>query len=261
VKTCTWLYSSLALFSIALACHTPWSHAQSRSQPGQVVIAGTVPDEATHMALLNRLRDLYGANAVLDQMTIAAVVVPPQWTPSVQKLLGASLKQISRGELRVEGTQVTVKGEVANEAVRQQLLSEMATALTTTYTVKNALRVSGTEQSILDNALGNRIVEFESGSAILTLAGKAVLDDMALALKKIAGKRVEIIGHTDSSGARSSNLVLSQARADVVKNYLLTKGLSAEYLATAGAGPDRPVADNATVEGRARNRRIEFRIS
>jgi OOP family OmpA-OmpF porin len=127
--------------------------------------------------------------------------------------------------------------------------------------VKNALRVASSEQSVLDNALANRIVEFESSSAILTPAGRAVLDDMGIALKKIAGQRVEIIGHTDSSGVRSSNLVLSQARADAVKNYLLTKGLMGEYLSTTGAGSDQPVADNSSVEGRARNRRIEFRIN
>jgi len=254
-------YILLALFGIFLGCYAALNQAQGLAQPGQVVIAGTVSDEATRITLLNRLRDLYGANAVVDQMTVGGVVVPPQWTASVQKLLEIPLKQISRGELRVEGTQVTVKGDVANEAVRQKLVSDMATALTSSYTVKNALRVAQSEQSILDKTLGDRIIEFESGSAILTPTGKAVLDDMALAMKKLGGKRVEIIGHTDSSGARASNLVLSQARADAVKNYLITKGISAEQLASFGIGSDRPIADNSTIEGRARNRRIEFRLS
>jgi len=261
MRICTWLYSSRYVFAILTGFYAPLIYAQNSAQPGQVVIAGTVPDEATRLALLNRLRDLYGATAVLDQLTVGGVVVPPQWAMSVQKLLEAPLKQISRGELRVDGTQVIVKGEVANEAVRQKLVSEMATALTSTYTVKNALRVAQSEQSVLDSTLGNRIIEFESGSAILTPAGKTVLDDMALALKKLTAKRVEIIGHTDSSGARASNLVLSQARADAVKNYLITKGISAEYLTTIGNGPDRPIADNSTPDGRARNRRIEFRLS
>jgi len=261
MKICTWLYSSRYLFALLTACHTPLIYAQSPAQPGQVVISGTVADETTRVALLNRLRDLYGASAVVDQITVGGVVVPPQWSENVQKLLDAPLKQISRGELRIDGTQVTVKGEVANEAVRQKLVSEMATVLTSSYTVRNALRVAPSEQTFLDTTLGNRIIEFESSSAILTPAGKTVLDDMALALKKLTGKRVEIIGHTDSSGSRSSNLVLSQARADAVKNYLITKGISAEYLTTFGSGPDRPIADNSTPEGRARNRRIEFRLS
>ncbi len=256
-----WRYTSLTLFSIFLVGYAALIHAQGAAQPGQVVIAGTVPDEATRMTLLNRLRDLYGANAVVDQITVGGVVVPAQWTVSVQKLLEAPLKQISRGELRIEGTQVTVKGDVANEAVRQKLVSDMATALTSSYTVKNALRVVQSEQSILDKTLGDRIIEFESGSAILMPTGKAVLNDMALAMKKLGGKRIEIIGHTDSSGSRPSNLVLSQARADAVKNYLITKGISAEQLASFGIGSDRPIADNSTMEGRARNRRIEFRLS
>jgi OOP family OmpA-OmpF porin len=248
-----WLLSGLCVSSLAFA------EAQV-TQPGQVVISGTVPDETTRVALLTRLRELYGADRVQDQLTVGGVVTPPQWFASVQRLLTADLKSISHGELKVEGTQVSVRGETGNEAVRQEVVSRMATALTSTYTVKNALRVAAAEQHVLDDALDNRTVEFESGSAILTPAGRVVLDDMVSALHKVKGKRVEVIGHTDSLGSRDANLVLSQARADSVKNYLLAAGLSAEFMSTSGVGPDRPIASNASEAGRARNRRIEFRL-
>lgn len=239
---------------LAILCFT--AHAQ----PGQVVASGTVPDEATRVLVLERLRELYGASNVVDQISVGGVVTPPQWSANLQKILHPGLKQVTRGELRVEGTQLSLKGDIANEAAKQTLVSNLANALNSTYTIKNGLRVVASEQTILDDTLANRIVEFEMGSATLTLAGRAVLDDVAATLKKMPGKRVEIIGHTDDRGARASNLVLSQARADAVKNYLLTKGLDAEYLSTSGAGPDRPLADNRSENGRARNRRIEFRV-
>lgn len=251
--------SFVLLMSGLCVAPTTWGQAQA-TQPGQVVVAGTVPDEATRLALLTRLRELYGAERVQDQLTVGGVVTPPQWSASVQRLLTSDLKQISHGELKVEGTQVSVRGETSNEATRQEVVSRMATSLTSTYTVKNALRVAAVEQHVLDDALNNRIVEFESGSAILTPRGRIVLDDMVSALRKVKGKRVEVIGHTDSVGTRDTNLVLSQARADSVKNYLLTSGLSAEFLSTSGAGPDRPIATNDSEAGRARNRRIEFRL-
>jgi OmpA-OmpF porin, OOP family len=72
-------------------------------------------------------------------------------------------------------------------------------------------------------------------------------------------RTVEIIGHTDNSGNRASNIALSQARADAVKGYLVAKGISPQQLTTNGVGPDQPVASNDTTDGRARNRRIEFR--
>jgi OOP family OmpA-OmpF porin len=113
---------------------------------------------------------------------------------------------------------------------------------------------------MLDAALANRIIEFESGQATLTDAGKAVLDQMTVALLKLKDKRVEVIGHTDNAGSRAGNLSLSQARAEAVKTYVVGRGVSADMVAVSGEGPDRPVADNRTAEGRARNRRIEFKV-
>jgi OOP family OmpA-OmpF porin len=72
--------------------------------------------------------------------------------------------------------------------------------------------------------------------------------------------RVEVAGHTDVTGVRELNLALSLARANVVRNQLVNLGIDVGRLETAGYGPDRPIADNDTAEGRARNRRVEFRI-
>jgi OOP family OmpA-OmpF porin len=179
----------------------------------------------------------------------------------VQKLITPGLKQVSRGQLRIDGTSVSVRGEVANEAVRQRIASDFATSLNPTYTVTNGLRVSAADQGVLDRTLANRIVEFESGQAVLTPAGKVILDEMGAAMLKMKGQKVEIIGHTDNLGLRASNQNLSQARAEVVRNYLAGKGVPADSLIASGQGPDRPIASNDTVEGRARNRRIEFRMA
>ena len=73
--------------------------------------------------------------------------------------------------------------------------------------------------------------------------------------------KVEIIGHTDNQGLRSANQGLSQARAATVKDYLASHGIAEAQLSASGQGPDRPIASNDTAEGRARNRRIEFRLA
>jgi OOP family OmpA-OmpF porin len=84
---------------------------------------------------------------------------------------------------------------------------------------------------------------------------------MSAAMLKIKGQKVEIIGHTDNMGLRASNQNLSQARAEAVRSYLSGKGVPPDVLVASGQGPDRPVASNDTAEGRARNRRIEFRMA
>ncbi|MGH8780402.1 OmpA family protein [Paraburkholderia sp.] len=227
--------------------------------PGQVVVGGKVPDEATKAAVLSRLRDTYGAGNVVDQIEVGDVATPPNWASNVQKLIGPQLKQISKGQLKIDGTSIEVKGEVHNESQRQQLASDMANALNPTYTIRNGLRVSASEQGVLDQTLANRTIEFETGSATLTPQGRAILDQMAAVLAKLTTRTVEIIGHTDNAGNRTSNITLSQARADAVKGYLVARGISPQQLTTTGVGPDQPIASNDTTDGRARNRRIEFR--
>jgi OOP family OmpA-OmpF porin len=230
-------------------------------KPGQILVSGSVPDEASKAAMLQRVRELYGADRVVDQVSISPVSLPPNWNGYVQKLIQPNLKLISKGELKIDGTNVTVRGEVANEAQRQQIASDIATSLNPSYTVNNGLRVSAAEQNLLDEALARRIIEFESGKATLTASGKGILDDMAAALHKVKGKKVEVIGHTDNVGLRESNLALSLARAEAVRAYLGGKAIPAEIVTVSGQGPDRPVAENSNAEGRARNRRIEFRIA
>lgn len=225
-----------------------------------VVVAGTVPDEGTRSAIVARLRELYGADRVVDQLTVGAVVAPPQWSQQVQKLLSPGLKQVSHGQLSVQGSNVDLRGEVGTEGARQQVAADLAQSLTPSYTVRNGLRVAVQEQAVVDQALANRIVEFEAGSAVLRPAGLLILDEMAVALAKLKGRQFEVIGHTDAQGARAGNVSLSLARAQSVKAYLVSKGLPADRLTTSGQGPDKPVADNNTEAGRARNRRIEFRV-
>jgi len=237
------------------------SFAVQAQVPGQVVASGTVADEASKTAVLTKLREVYGADKVLDQITVGQVTTPANWSDYVQKLITPDLKQVSRGQLKIDGTTVSVRGEVANEAQRQRIASDFATRLNPTYTVTNGLRVSAADQGVLDRTLANRIVEFESGQAVLTPTGKNILDEMAAAMLKMKGQKVEIIGHTDNVGLRASNQNLSQARAEAVRNYLAGKGIPAETLVASGSGPDRPIASNDTVEGRARNRRIEFRMA
>ena len=252
--------AAIVVTTATAAGQTP-AHMAATPRPGQVVVTGTVPDEGSKAAMLLRLRELYGAERVVDQISIGNVALPPNWSGYVQKLIGPNLKLISKGELKVDGNTVSVRGEVANEAQRQQIASDIATSLNPTYTVNNGLRVSAAEQNLLDATLAMRIIEFESGQAAIRPSGKDILDEMAGALHKVKGKKVEVIGHTDNVGLRDSNVALSLARAEAVRAYLSQKGIKPDMVAVSGQGPDRPVADNAASDGRARNRRIEFRIA
>jgi len=99
-------------------------------------------------------------------------------------------------------------------------------------------------------------VNFEYNSAALTVASNAPLDAVADGLKKHQRVKVEIQGHTDSTGSLAYNMKLSQKRADSVRDYLVHSGVNPDQLTTKGYGPTKPVASNKTAEGRAQNRRV-----
>jgi outer membrane protein OmpA-like peptidoglycan-associated protein len=103
-------------------------------------------------------------------------------------------------------------------------------------------------------------VLFRSHDASLLPAAQTRLNQVADAL--IAkGQTVVIEGYTDSRGSQSRNMDLSQQRADSVRSYLVSRGFAASKIAAKGMGPDRPVAENTSSEGRANNRRVEIVIA
>lgn len=242
------------------ACAAAVAAGADTPAPGKVVVSGTVPDEATRQAVLTRAREVFGVDRVVDQLGVGNLVAPPNWTSYLQRIISPDLKQVSRGQISVSGNVIDIKGEVGNEAVRQQIVSELSTRLNTTYTVRNGLRVGAAGQDQVDQALTNRTIEFETGNSTLTPTGRQVLDLLAPVLQRLPGRSFEVIGHTDAQGSRPQNIALSAARADTVKAHLASKGIAADSITTSGAGPDRPVASNDTPDGRARNRRIELRV-
>jgi OOP family OmpA-OmpF porin len=105
-------------------------------------------------------------------------------------------------------------------------------------------------------------ISFKTGAATIAPRSNKVLREALGVLKKYKEVRLEIQGHTDNSGDREANLSLSQKRAEAVRQWLVSKGIDGDRLTARGYGPDKPVADNSTKAGQAKNRRVEFvRIS
>lgn len=98
-----------------------------------------------------------------------------------------------------------------------------------------------------------------SGTA-LTRPTRTILDQVALALEECPESNVEVAGYTDSSGSEAGNQRLSEQRAQAAVDYLVGKGVDRARLTAVGYGQAEPIADNGTPEGRAANRRLEFKI-
>ncbi len=102
---------------------------------------------------------------------------------------------------------------------------------------------------------------FETNSDKLKVASLSQLDELAVILKKYEAANLLIEGHADSQGADDFNLNLSQKRTESVKAYLMGKGIMESRLTAVGYGETKPIADNKTAAGRAKNRRVELKTS
>jgi outer membrane protein OmpA-like peptidoglycan-associated protein len=101
-------------------------------------------------------------------------------------------------------------------------------------------------------------VLFASGKSQLLPIAKEKLDQVIKALADQGHPSLVVEGHTDSTGSHSANMTLSQSRADAVVQYLTQQGYPGGKIKAVGIGPDRPVADNSSPDGRANNRRVEM---
>jgi len=116
------------------------------------------------------------------------------------------------------------------------------------------IKVKVGKKVVLNNIL------FETGKSILTTASFVELDRLLNILQDEPLMRIEISGHTDITGSLALNNKLSEDRARAVVEYLVQKGTDRSRLEFKGFGPSQPIADNATSAGRAKNRRVEFKI-
>ncbi len=122
-------------------------------------------------------------------------------------------------------------------------------------------RVDATGCVIEKQSFDLRGVKFRSGSEQLTGDSVEALIDVAAFLKAQPTLRVQIAGHTDAVGSAALNKQLSQKRADSVKAFLVQSGIEPDRMRAVGYGETQPIANNATPDGRAANRRVEFRIN
>ncbi len=111
---------------------------------------------------------------------------------------------------------------------------------------------------VLKTAFDN--LEFEVAKDIILAGSFNSLDELAGVLMKKPSWKLEITGHTDNAGDDASNLILSKKRAEAVKTYLSSKGIDIGRFVIQYYGETKPIADNSTAEGRAKNRRVEMKV-
>jgi outer membrane protein OmpA-like peptidoglycan-associated protein len=101
-------------------------------------------------------------------------------------------------------------------------------------------------------------INFDTGKSVIKPESKAIIDQIVEMLKTNPDLKIGVEGHTDNVGIPASNKTLSEARAKSVVSAIVSQGIAADRLNSAGYGQDKPIGDNNTEEGRAKNRRVEL---
>lgn len=187
--------------------------------------------------------------------------------------------QFKSGELSVRGRRFLITGE-APESVLTYLKEDMkkvvdvydvqydvrtlAPALPELANVKldaGAPNLRADCQTAFERVMASNKILFANGAATITRQSGEALDKVAEIARRCSGFRLEVQGYTDNRGRKSANVKLSQDRAEAVRTWLQEKGVPADRLSAKGFGSDNPITSNARESGRARNRRIEFKVS
>jgi OOP family OmpA-OmpF porin len=101
-------------------------------------------------------------------------------------------------------------------------------------------------------------IEFETGSSVISPSSYKLLNEIFESAVVAEGLKLGVYGHTDNAGSDAINRPLSEQRANAVKDYLLKKGIGENRVEARGFGSSRPIADNNTLSGKSKNRRVEI---
>ncbi|GDX47003.1 hypothetical protein LBMAG24_23310 [Bacteroidota bacterium] len=163
---------------------------------------------------------------------------------NAQRVLNAPIKSGKLRNFHIEGDGVSIEENGSQLFVRQVRLAEGG--------------IDPYKTLSIDGKIIARGINFESGKSTLKPESLGALNNIVQMMNAHPELKFEVSGHTDSDGNDASNLNLSTERAIVVKNKLISLGISGERLTTKGYGETKPISDNTTSEGKANNRRVEF---
>jgi outer membrane protein OmpA-like peptidoglycan-associated protein/uncharacterized protein YidB (DUF937 family) len=248
------------------------------NENGIVRYSGVVHDEATRQSILNELKATYGADKIKGDITVDAKRADAPWLAKLHDALG-NLK-IPSLEALFSGRSVSIGG-LADDVERTRIYKFLAglfgsdwkvgalsdhfgdviTTANKTAAASLASLKPGFSAADLVGVMNLTILNFPTASAEIGPQEVALLQNAAAKIKTLpAATVIEIDGYTDNSGSDEKNIPLSQRRADAVRKSLVDAGVAPAALVAKGFGSANPVASNDSVEGRFRNRRIEYRV-
>lgn len=222
--------------------------------------AGFLPDEASLQETKQTLQQLFGEHSS-NELQVGSGN-PPGW-----RELSATLVQLlpafEQVTVDMVDQELDMSGKIASGGERERLLELLAPFREQGYTLN--LHIVAADAAAMRcqqqfNTLLKQSIAFASGKNIINPGSFNLLESLAETAMFCPDELITITGHTDNRGDPATNEKLSQQRAAAVATWLIRAGVSEQRITVIGQGAKFPVADNETEAGRAKNRRIEFKV-
>ena len=225
---------------------------------GKITLSGDVVDEKAKLSLLTPAKLFWGEDNVVDQLNIKPDAPRFWWNVKPFDVL-SKLKSIPDFKLKLSDNLISGTATVGSEGIKDQLLTGLKNWFSSNAKADVTVNVNAAlgQDQVDPKTLLNLSIEYATGASEVPDNIKPQLLQIAQILKDDP-RGIAINGHTDNTGAAQDNKVLSLARAEKIKAYLVSQGVDASRLNTAGFGDEKPIADNSSDAGKAKNRRIEF---
>ncbi|HLN09554.1 MAG TPA: OmpA family protein, partial [Xanthobacteraceae bacterium] len=233
---------------------------------GTITLSGTVPDAATHQAILDGVRRTFVAAQVADHLEVAGGA--PERFGAAATVLLAQLARLDAGAVTISDTGADIAGDALYGRAAEQVAAAIANDMPAGFQTKSQVAVKSAAgkvdapacQQLFVDLLSKGEIRFDTGRAAIDKDSTAILDNLVAFAMRCPQSAIEVSGHTDNTGSDDANQDLSGRRAQAVVDYLVAAGLDAGRLRATGLGSSRPIASNDTADGHARNRRIEFEV-
>ena len=270
---------AVALTLLAVVCiprHLPSSIASSaltpaffhaRLEQGTLTLRGSLPSETSKAAILQRAQELYGKapGRVVDELAVDPRVGSVAWTGNVSQVLPILGQMRERGSIIIDGRTIVLSGLVDSDRAKATVLRDIAPLVQTGLELEDHIRAaqlaisSPSLQKKLNEILSRGSIEFDSNDTAITPRSRATLEQLIDQLRHAPLTAIEIGGHTDKYGEPDYNIQLSRRRAEAVRQYFTSHGLTNQFTAV-GYGASRPLSAIETRTGFQHNRRIELRV-
>lgn len=225
-------------------------------------LEGAAENSETRDRLIGYTRQVFGADNASMEWKIGDVQ-PDAWEAAVRMGL-AQLARLNKGELSIMDNDIRLEGEAALKDVSDSVNDQMQLLMEDGYSLAFLVDVETPDvetcQTEFRELLRDQRIDFAVGQAEILKESTPLLEGLLDIGRRCSEYMIEVAGHTDSQGGANRNQQLSYSRAQSVIDWLASKGMDVSQMTAVGHGERKPIADNNTKAGRAKNRRIEITV-